>query len=295
MQVKTFRPLLALTGILLAFGLVLASVAAKPALATTPSPSASSSANSTATSNGSQFKYTSCKTDTEIATFVVCSSGRPTAKIRALFMGDSHMRQYYPSLFVLASKYNWNVTLVSKSGCPIMASKLIPAKAKIRGCDVWNLAREKWLAAQKPFDFMFNSNSTFITRGDPAIVAAVVEAIRQPAAKGTSVLVLFDNPKPRLDISDCYKKYSLAQAAKACQVTRAAALQSVDGVTPGVKGIKNVKTLDLTNLYCNTVCLPVLNGIKVYRDTSHITAPFAATLINKLDAAIPARFKSTGK
>lgn len=293
MQVKTFRPLLALTGILLAFGLVLPTVAAKPALATTPSPSATSTASSV--SNGSQFKYTSCKTNTDSPVFQVCSSGRPTAKIRALFMGDSHTRQYYPSLFVLASKYNWNVTLVSKSGCPIMASKLIPAKAKIRGCDAWNLAREKWLATQKPFDFMFNSNSTFITRGDPAIVAAVVEAIRQPAAKGTSVLVLFDNPKPRIDILDCYKKYSLAQAAKACQVTRAAGLQSVDGVTPGVKGLKNVKTFDLTNVYCNTVCQPVLKGIKVYRDQSHVSAPFAATLISKLDAAIPARFKSTGK
>ncbi len=295
MQVKTFRPMLALSGVLLAIGSVTLGLAAQPVAANSALATTNSTASPTAASTGSQFKYTSCKTNTDSAVFEVCSSGRPTAKIRALFMGDSHTRQYYPSLFVLASKYNWNVTLVSKSGCPIMASKLIPAKAKIRGCDGWNVAREKWLATRKPFDFMFNSNSTFITRGDPAIVAAVVEAIRQPAAKGTSVLVLFDNPKPRLDILACYAQYGLAQAGSKCQVTRAAGLHSVDAVTPGVKSLKNVKTFDLTDVYCNTICSPVINGIKVYRDKSHVSAPFAATLIGKLDAAIPARFKASGK
>jgi len=66
-----------------------------------------------------------------------------------------------------------------------------------------------------------------------------------------------------------------------CTLDRAKALD--EGVfraeQEAAANLSRVHILDLSDLFCDgAVCQPVKNGIIVYRDDSHISAPFAQSL-----------------
>ena len=49
--------------------------------------------------------------------------------------------------------------------------------------------------------------------------------------------------------------------------------------------------VDLTNTYCSTTCPPVIDGMIVYRDHSHLTDTFARTLRPAIDSYVPEEYK----
>jgi hypothetical protein len=239
------------------------------------------------------YVFKDCRTGTNVNAFEVCTSGRPNAKLRVAFMGDSHTRQYFPALFNLADKYNWLVTVISKSGCPTIGTNPFPKVADQRFCKEWNLSREAYLASVKPFDLIINSNSSFLTRGVPVIAAAFKQTIQLQLARGTKVVTIFDNPKPRPDILKCYQN-SGDNSASQCAVSKKLAFASKDSLPKAIAGLPGVKILDFTSSYCGVnqsapnECPTIIKGVKVYRDSSHITAAFASTLQGKIAAELPA-------
>jgi len=243
-------------------------------------------------------EFTKCATSTMGKGFKVCTSGRPTATFRVAMMGDSHVRQYFPALFSLADKYNWQVTVISKSGCTALGVKPFPAASDHRHCKEWNKRREDYLASVEPFDLIINSNSKFLTRGRKDIAAAFKQTIKRQLSRGTQVVVILDNPKPDPNILDCYRKAGRKANAK-CSVSKKFAFAAKDVLPRAVKHLNGVTLLDLTSAYCGIKksapkdCPPIIDGIKVYRDYGHISRVFAATLESKIDAGLPSFAKLT--
>ena len=244
------------------------------------------------------FVFTECNTGTNVKDLEVCTSGRPNATLRVAFMGDSHTRQYFPALFNLADKYNWQVTIISKSGCPIQGVSPFPAASDHRFCKEWNKSREKYLASVKPFDLIINSNSAFLTRGRSDIAAAFKHAIQLQLDRGSKVVTIFDNPKPSANILKCYKTAG-DNANSQCSVTRKKAFATKDTLPLAIKDLEGVTVLDFSNSYCGVSksapndCPPIIKGVKVYRDHSHITSTFAGTLQGRIAAGLP-RFAKRG-
>ncbi len=238
------------------------------------------------------FVFTDCATNTAAKELEVCTSGRPNAKLRVAFMGDSHTRQYFPALFKLADKYNWQVTVISKSGCPVLGTKPFPAVSDIRFCKEWNKSRESYLASVKPFALIINSNSSFLTRGNAEIAKAYKQTIAKQLARGTKVVAIFDNAKPDPGVAKCYKTFGAAVNAN-CSVSKKIAFTSKDAQPASIRSLPGVTVLDFSSAYCGisktapSLCPPLINGIKVYRDNSHISSTFAATLQSRIDAGLP--------
>lgn len=96
--------------------------------------------------------------------------------------------------------------------------------------------------------------------------------------KGLPILAIRDNPRGDRDILNCVDR--LGPDLMACGIVEAAML-TIDRDLPD-----HVNVLDLSDRFCDGgMCPPVINGVLVYRDASHITATFAHTFADDFLAA----------
>jgi hypothetical protein len=222
--------------------------------------------------------------------FTACPRGSRDGYWDVAFIGDSHMRQYFAVLDYLALKYKWRVTFISKSACPVGNHEKLP-KHISASCRDWNHRLEKYLNHRKAFDLVINSNSAFVSHGSPEVGAAYRETVLSEVSRGASWFVISDNPKPRRDFVDCISHFGSA-SGKECALTYRQSMVPVDIMPSAIKGIADTYSIDLRSKFCpHNICSPVIGGTVVYRDTSHISALFARTLIGYIDAAIPGKFK----
>ncbi len=74
---------------------------------------------------------------------------------------------------------------------------------------------------------------------------------------------------------DCVAK--AADPGKDCAVPRAQALHDDPAMT--VAQQKGLPAIDLTDYFCDAQsCFPVIGGVLVHKDTTHVTPTFARTL-----------------
>lgn len=239
-----------------------------------------------------------CRSSTNEEAFKTCIRGVEDGSVRVALIGDSHARQYFAGVEKIALENDWQLTIISKSACPIMDLALWPSRVTYDSCKPWNIEFDKYLDKTEPFDLVINSSSSLVTQNEPEYAAAYASMIQRITAMGTKVVVIRDNPKPLseersggspLDFKTCLES-ATEDTVKYCAVTRLAALSPIDGFPAAVKEIAGVTVADLTDLYCAETCIPVIDGILVYRDHSHITDTFAAWLAPHLEKAIPREF-----
>ena len=243
--------------------------------------------------NGAKARETGdCKISREGTGFLTCQKGDPHGKLRVALIGDSHTREWFVPVDDLAFKYHWNVTMISKSACTLVDPAMYPLDLTHHSCQGWNQQLEDYLATQKPFDLVINSNSTLVTQGRADVGKAFASMVSKITANGhTKFFLIHDTPKPKANFVPCIEQFG-AKAADKCSITRAGGLTPADPMPTAVAGMKNVISVDFTDHFCSaTSCPPVIGNIVVYRDNSHITTTWAKHLEPVLEAAIPAEFK----
>ena len=244
-------------------------------------------------SKGVQARESSdCKISREGLGFLTCQKGDPNGKIRVALIGDSHTREWFVPIDNLAFKYHWNVTMISKSACSLVDPALYPASLTHYSCKGWNQQLLAYMAKQKPFDLIINSNSTLVTQGRSDVGSAFASMVKKLTANGhTKFMLIHDTPKPNPNFVPCIEQW-MQQAAVKCAVTRAQGLTPADPMPAAVAGFPNVTVADLTDSFCSLKsCPPVVGKIVVYRDNSHITSTWAQHLQPVLEASIPAEFR----
>ena len=233
-----------------------------------------------------------CKVSREGAGFLTCQKGDQKGPLRVAFIGDSHTRQWFMPLDSLAFKYHWDVTLISKSACTLLDPAKYPANYTHFTCKGWNQQLLNYLAAQKPFDLIINSNSTLVTQGRSDAAAAFKAMVQKLTANGhTKFVLIHDTPKPDPNFVSCIETWMKSASTK-CAIPRSSGLTPPDVLPQAVAGMANVSVIDLTDSFCNLKsCSPLHGNIVVYRDNSHITSTWAKYLEPQLDSQIPAEFK----
>lgn len=235
-----------------------------------------------------------CAVPVTSAGFKTCESGADVPKFNVALIGDSHTRSWFGPTKDLALKYQWKLTVISKSACPPLNPSNMPSHLPSPTCLEWNQRLQSYLSDHPAFDLIINMSSSFVTQGSPTYASSFAWAIQQMAKAGSHVIVIKDNPKPSSGFLACIAA-NPKNADTACARAKVAALQPIDPMPSAVVGYKNVQVADFTDSYCSaTVCSPVIAGITVYRDHSHISAPWALHMQNRLDSIIPAKFKITG-
>jgi hypothetical protein len=232
-----------------------------------------------------------CVPKTDDYKFAHCQIDK-SGKFSMAVIGDSHARSWIGPMRKLARKYSWKLTVVSKSACPILDPDSIPKHIPSPSCAQWNRKLLDFLSGSGKFDLIVTASSSLVTHGYKSYSDSFASVAPKITATGATLLVIRDNPKPKSGFQNCLRLHG-STAALDCAQIRWKALNPRDKMPQAVSGSAGVKVADFTDAYCGPqVCSPIIDGILVYRDHSHITGAFANHLTPKLDSVIPGRFKN---
>jgi hypothetical protein len=118
---------------------------------------------------------------------------------------------------------------------------------------------------------------------------------RLPASV-TRIMVIRDNPSVALDTNACVEQAMTRRkpAGPACALPRREALDPDPAAEAARRTGGRVSLLDLTPFFCDRrLCYPVIGGVLVYKDTTHLTGLYAKTLgpylLRAVDGVLNAR------
>ena len=112
-------------------------------------------------------------------------------------------------------------------------------------------------------------------------MAGYRDAWRALPATVTRIVVIRDTPKMTKETGACVNR-ALSRdrgPGAACSMPRRKVLDR-DPLVVAASGMpaSRVRTVDLTRMFCDRACYPVVGGALVLRDQNHMTAAFATTL-----------------
>ncbi len=225
---------------------------------------------------------------------VECASGNPSARVTVVLFGDSHAGQWYLAFKDIANQRGWQVILLRKPACPtaeipVFSTTLNRPYAE---CDVWRqLAIKRIIALHPAAVVMTNRQIQNFSPGPNGPNETWREALRKTLetmdSAGITTVLLRDTPSPGFDVPDCISGDTSwwarhhASGKNPCTIDRAKALNEglFRAELEAAAGLPYVHVLDLSDLFCSgVVCAPMINGLPVYSDESHISEPFARSI-----------------
>lgn len=228
----------------------------------------------------------------------VCAFGTAKAEATATIglLGDSHAPAWRGAVERLARSEGWRGLTVRRSSCPFSFARRFVSPASAQACDEWVRAVILFFGHHPEIHTVFLVNSSayaFVPAAglDPhqTAVAGYEAAIAQLPASVTHVVVIRDNPQATDATLGCIEA-AMARHRRAdlrCALPRTQALRPdalADAAAAGSS--PRVRAIDLTPYFCDAArCYTVVGGALVYKDQSHITTSFSASLGPYLAAA----------
>lgn len=216
-------------------------------------------------------------------TLRICSVG-PESGPRVALVGDSHSNQYLAAMQRIAENHGWRVDVFGKTGCVWTDAVQQNAPSWVENCERWKDKLQMRLASTEPYDVIvtsYQATSPFESDGgdvEEVIVEGFVDAWTPVAVRGTRIVAILDNPRPRSDYLDCIE-HNRDDPGGSCKVSQQQALNFFDGQPEAVERVPGAELLDLTDLFCDGgVCEPVIGNVIVYRDATHVTSTYAMTM-----------------
>jgi Predicted acyltransferases len=236
-----------------------------------------------------------------------CEFG-PEDGIPVALVGDSHASQWLVAVEAAANALDWRVTTYLAGACPLFLPQPGLPHSTTRGCEMWQertlsqLVQQQYvyvLVSAQPWDALDRPSGA---AGSPQFgefsahvgeeYAAAWEVL---TAAGSEVIVIADSPSPALagrgDIPSCIER----SGAAACAVPRAPALASTEPLRIAAQLASDVHMVDVNDRICPGVgdCAPVVGGVLVWADASHLTKTYVGTLapefIGRLAAIVDGR------
>ncbi|WP_156870159.1 acyltransferase family protein [Sporichthya polymorpha] len=228
---------------------------------------------------------------------VRCEFGPAEAKTRIALVGNSHAGHWLPALQELADRRRWKITTFLSSQCalsPVNQEFATPEQSD--ACVEWVRRTTAEVAAGR-FATVVLSNRLSVPVAGMALpdslplyergYRTVLETWKRARVR---VLVIRDTPTPGIadlnSVPDCLA----GKAPEECSGPRQSWLPQDPAVT-AVRAVKDrrIRTVDLTDRICGPrVCNPVVGGVVVYFDGSHLSATYARTLAPYLEPALRA-------
>jgi hypothetical protein len=220
----------------------------------------------------------------------VCAFGAPAsiATSTVALVGDSHAGHWRAALNVVAGALEWQGLSITRSSCTFSAATTALPQPRRGQCRSWTRGVLRWFAQHPEVSTVFVSDHrgrSLTAPGESALAtevrgyASIWEAL---PASVKHIVVIRDNPYVHPDTLACVERAMArrAPAGPACAVRRKAALQIDPEVLAAARlHSPRVRVIDMTHFFCDRrLCYPVIGGALVYKDTTHLTRVFAATL-----------------
>jgi peptidoglycan/LPS O-acetylase OafA/YrhL len=243
---------------------------------------------------GEDKPYLKCivpQLETEILDLEKCTSKHSTTGKTIALIGDSHAYQWANSLQKIAQKYQYNLLILTKPGCPMYDISVYDQTLNrdYTECYVWRQNMLDKLAIVKP-DMILHSGVIY----NEARVDKFVEYMAKLKSISPNVVNIVNTYKPPLQIPECLAKNS--QEIQLCtfdtkyELNNGGLIKEQQTTAVAQIGVNNIET---ANWLCyQELCPPIVQNIVVYQDDNHISNTYAQNLSGlleqKLIEAVPA-------
>lgn len=236
-----------------------------------------------------------CQANHEATTPTFCSFGDPEGHRTMVLAGDSKALQWSDAFDKIAQRKGWRLLTATKSSCGLYDALRDEGGRSYQECLAHNKALTAALIEMKPDVVVVSQRHD--TAVDPqtgetteaAMTAGLARVWERLEQAGVHVVALLDNPSPTgVDIGDGEIYKCVAERLdrlSECAFSRADGLAASGSrsLLAAAEKVPAVDVLDLTDVLCNDqVCPPVVGGVLVYRQGSHITNTYALTAVPAL-------------
>jgi hypothetical protein len=222
----------------------------------------------------------------------VCSFGAAPedATETIALVGDSHASHWRAALDVVAQERGWHGLSMAHTSCPLSkAVRDLEGAERFNACADWKTAVFAWFQQHPEIHTVFvaglSGGSGVFPRDGRGRFATSVDGYRRAwdslPATVTRIVVIRDTPKMAKETGACVNR-ALARGDRpgaACSMPRREVLDRDPLIVAASRmPASRVRSIDLTNLFCDDACYPVIGGALVFRDQNHMTAAFSTTL-----------------
>ncbi|HEV2776302.1 MAG TPA: SGNH hydrolase domain-containing protein [Solirubrobacteraceae bacterium] len=204
-------------------------------------------------------------------------------------IGDSHATHWRGALEVVAQARRWQGYSMTRAGCPLSTATPDLSKARRAACARWRSGVYAWLRQHPEVNTIFVSQLAGLDVRVPRgvnrreyQVQGFIRAWRRLPRTVHRVAVLRDTPVNSENGPDCVIRAVRGgrEPGPACALRRSRALPpDRSAIAAGRPGTGRVRVVDLTRHMCSPrLCFPVVGGVLVHKDNTHITNLFATTL-----------------
>ncbi len=204
-------------------------------------------------------------------------------------VGDSHASHWRGALEVVAHSRRWHGYSLTRSGCPLSTAPPDLPKQRRDSCAEWRRSVFGWFRRHPDVSTVFVSELAGLEVRAPAgwsrrdyAIRGYLQAWRRLPRTVRQVIVLRDTPTAGDHTPDCIERAMRTRrpAGFACALSRAKVLP-IDPAAIAARRLRSrrVHVIDLTPFMCSRrLCFPVVGGVLVHKDKTHITNVFAGTL-----------------
>ncbi len=204
-------------------------------------------------------------------------------------IGDSHAAHWRGALEVVAQARGWRGFSLTRSGCPFSAALPDLAKARRESCSDWRRAVRRWFTRHPEVRTVFVSQLSGVgVRAPKGVkrrehqIRGFIRAWRALPRTVRQIIVLRDVPFSSANTPICVEQAMRARkrAGPACALPRSRALRrDAAAIAARRPYTARVHVIDLTQAMCSRrLCFPVVGGVLVHKDKTHLTSLFAGTL-----------------
>jgi hypothetical protein len=211
----------------------------------------------------------------------------PTTEQVALVC-DSHAETWRGAMARVADALRWNAVSLTRSSCSYSDSVPTLAPSLAVACLDWRAGVLAWFQANPQVSTVFvvdnDLGEVYGATGKTPLASQVtgyLDAWRGLPPSVKHIIVIRDSPFPGIGTAPCVEAAISHHkpAGVACALPRASAVYPDPAADAAYKDEPRASVIDLTDFFCGTkVCPPVIGGVLVYKDGSHMTNLFSTTL-----------------
>jgi len=204
-------------------------------------------------------------------------------------IGDSHAAHWRGALEVVSQARGWRGFSLTRSGCPLSAAVPDLPKARRQSCADWRRAVRRWFGRHPEVTTVFVSQlsgtGVRVAKGKNRRehqIQGFIRAWRGLPRTVRQIIVLRDVPFSTANTPICVERAmrTRRRPGRACAIPRRKALRrDPAAIAARRRGTPRVHVVDLTSSMCSRrLCFPVVGGVLVHKDKTHLTSLFAGTL-----------------
>ncbi|MFC5577120.1 acyltransferase family protein [Lysobacter niabensis] len=219
---------------------------------------------------------------------ISCRYGLREGKPRIAVVGDSMGANLVPALNAAVTTKRWSMDTYFKDSCLFGATPVYNRRLKraFTECSRWNAAVLRRLQSTAPDLVILMQSPQYIDKrahtydeASPALERGISAHISALNDAGIRVAVLRYLPWMPFDVPQCLMTRGDVEQ---CSTTRALGMR--DGPLLRIaRRSTEITVIDINDAFCGPkACMPIIDGLLVYRDAMQPTATFARTLDDEI-------------